>query len=351
VTVPLPSRWVRRLLLDPLVWFFGFWLLVLALPYLVLLLLVLSFVLPGKWRLLRITGFAIVYLVLEVVLMPIALGAWVLAGFGRSLGEPHWIEFHYRVLDYALRLLFWFGSRQFSLTVTTDGPALPGDDNDPTTTEHPLLVLSRHGGPGDSFLLVHEILSWSGRRPRIVLKDTLQLDPMIDIYLNRVPTRFLDPRSMTQGASLAAIAELAATMRRNDALLIFPEGANVTPRRRLRAIERLRASGRMEAAQRAERIVHLMPPRPGGVHAALIANPDVHVVVVAHTGLDRLATVGDIWREVPMAKALHLRWDAVPASEVPTSQDGIADWLLDEWEQMDAWVDSHQRRADPADQW
>ena len=65
--------------------------------------------------------------------------------------------------------------------MTTDGPPLPGDDDDPTTTEHPLLVLSRHGGPGDSFLLVHEILSWSGRRPRIVLKDTLQFDPMIDV--------------------------------------------------------------------------------------------------------------------------------------------------------------------------
>ena len=336
-------------MLHPLVWFAGFWLLVMALPYLVILLAVLSFVLPGKWRLLRLTGFAIVYLASEIVLLPLALITWLLSGFGRRLEEDRWIEFHYRVLDQVLRVLFWFGSRQFSLTMTTDGPPLPGDDDDPTTTEHPLLVLSRHGGPGDSFLLVHEILSWSGRRPRIVLKDTLQFDPMIDVYLNRLPTRFLDPGSIAQGASLAAIGQLAATMRPRDALLIFPEGGNVTPRRRTRAIQRLRESGRHDAAQRAERIVHLMPPRPGGVHAALTANPQVHVVVVAHTGLDQLASLGDIWREAPMAKTLHLRWHVVPATQVPTEQEGIADWLLNEWEQMDAWVSAHQSPVeDPA---
>ena len=41
---------MRRLLLHPFVWFAGFWLLVMALPYLVVLLALLSFVLPGKWR-------------------------------------------------------------------------------------------------------------------------------------------------------------------------------------------------------------------------------------------------------------------------------------------------------------
>jgi hypothetical protein len=38
-------------------------------------------------------------------------------------------------------------------------------------------VLSRHAGPGDSFLLVHQLLSVYQRRPRVVMKATLQLDP------------------------------------------------------------------------------------------------------------------------------------------------------------------------------
>ena len=32
------------------------------------------------------------------------------------------------------------------------------------------------------------------RRPRIVLKSVLQWDPMIDVYLNRVPSTFVDEK-------------------------------------------------------------------------------------------------------------------------------------------------------------
>lgn len=54
-----------------------------------------------------------------------------------------------------------------------------------------VIVLSRHAGPADSFLLLHEVMSWKGRRPRIVAKAALQLDPALDILLNRLPNRFI----------------------------------------------------------------------------------------------------------------------------------------------------------------
>jgi 1-acyl-sn-glycerol-3-phosphate acyltransferase len=52
--------------------------------------------------------------------------------------------------------------------------------------EGPVLVLARHGGPGDSFALVHLLLTRYHRSVRIVLKDILQLDPLIDVRLNRL---------------------------------------------------------------------------------------------------------------------------------------------------------------------
>ena len=59
-----------------------------------------------------------------------------------------------------------------------------------------MVVLSRHAGPGDSFLLVHTLMDRDHlRRPRIVLKDVLQLDPLIDVYLNRLPNHFVHGRS------------------------------------------------------------------------------------------------------------------------------------------------------------
>ena len=43
--------------------------------------------------------------------------------------------------------------------------------------DRPLLVLCRHAGPGDSLLLVRTLVTVAALRPRIVLKDALQLDP------------------------------------------------------------------------------------------------------------------------------------------------------------------------------
>jgi 1-acyl-sn-glycerol-3-phosphate acyltransferase len=74
------------------------------------------------------------------------------------------------------------------------------------------------------------------RRPRIVLKDLLQLDPLVDVYLNRLPNAFL-----RAGAddSTARVAQLAHGLGDEDALLIFPEGGNFSEGRRRRAIDRL----------------------------------------------------------------------------------------------------------------
>ncbi len=341
----VPPRWVRRVVIDPLFLALGGWLLFVAIPVLIIAVTVLSFVLPRSLRPLRVIGFALVYLTVQVFGVAACFLAWIASGFGWALRRPWCVEFHYQLLRAALGTLFWFGTRYFHLDVERDGPPLPGDDGDPTTDELPLLVMSRHAGPGDSFLLVHELLSWAGRRPRIVLKHTLQWDPLIDILLNRLPMRFVDPSSAHQDESLAAIGRLAATMEPRDAILIFPEGGNITQTRRLRAIERLRTSGRQDAADRAERIVHLMPPRTRGVLAALSANPELHAVIVSHTGLDQLDSLGDIWRELPLDKTLHLRWRITPASQIPQDADGLSDWLFTQWEEMDRWVELHRSGA------
>src|SRR3712207_6880469 len=57
---------------------------------------------------------------------------------------------------------------------------------------------------------------------------------------------------------------------------IFPEGANFTPRRKVRALQRLRDRGLVSAVRRAEAMRHLLPPRPGGVVAALSARSEEH---------------------------------------------------------------------------
>ncbi|WP_245159098.1 hypothetical protein [Blastococcus sp. TF02A-35] len=106
----------------------------------------------------------------------------------------------------------------------------------------------------------------------------------------------------------------------------------------MRAIERLRHRGLASAVRRAEAMRHVLPPRPAGVSAALGAAPHADVVFVAHTGLEHLSTVRDLWRGLPMDKTLHLRWWFVPADEVPRDPAQQTDWLYRWWETIDAWI-------------
>jgi 1-acyl-sn-glycerol-3-phosphate acyltransferase len=231
--------------------------------------------------------------------------------------------------------------RLFALRLVTDGASWsPLDDGVPGST-NAMVVLSRHAGPGDSFLLVHTLMNRDHlRRPRIVLKDVLQLDPLIDVYLNRLPNHFVTADPVAGYNSAEAIADLARGLGDQDALLIFPEGANFTPRRRFRAIQRLRDRKLVAAVRRAEAMRHVLPPRPAGVTAALRAAPHADVVFVAHTGLEHLSTVRDLWRGLPTDKTLYLRWWFVPAAEVPRDETEQTDWLYQWWETIDEWINA-----------
>ena len=206
----------------------------------------------------------------------------------------------------------------------------------------PLLVCCRHAGPGDSFTLIYALMHWYDREPRVVLKDTLAWDPAIDVLLHRIPARFISPNPKEGAGVEDQIAELATGLDENDAFVIFPEGGNFTARRRERGIERLHKLGMHRMADRAEAMTNVLAPRPGGFLAALEAAPDADVVLVAHTGMDHLLTVGDIWRELPMDKRLLMQWWQVPRDEIPQDREDQIEWLFGWWERIDLWINEHR---------
>ncbi len=344
----LPPRWVRRIVLWPLP--------VLAVivylstvPLLIIAALIVSYRLPGTWRALRLLGLASCYLFVEAAVVVCAFMLWLASGFGWKQSSDAFVAAHRWLLRWALRIIVSAASRLFSLTVTRDGVPLPSDDGDDATTEVPLIVLSRHAGPADSFLLLHEVMSWKGRRPRIVAKATLQFDPALDILLNRLPNRFIVPNPAPGSDTARTIADLAHGMTNHDAFVIFPEGGNFTERRRVRAIDRLRRSGHEQAAARAASMTNVLPPRPAGTLAAIDASPDADLVFVAHTGLDQIRTVSDLWTSIPEDKTLELRWQVLAAADVPSEQDERVDLLFTAWEGIDRWIEA-RRTADDLDQ-
>ncbi len=315
---------------------FAFWLIVAVAA-------IVSLALPGRLRITRVVWLTGLYLLWDAVAIVALAGLWVWHGFGTRIDSVASQHHHYAFARGMLRFLF--AQARWTLRLEVE---IADANVDRIADARPIIVVSRHAGPGDSLILVHALLNKFAREPAIVLKDTLQWDPAVDILLNRIPSKFVTPRAHRGSGApdgRAAVGALAGALGPDGALLIFPEGANATPRRRARRIEALRAAGRDRLAARAEAMPHVMPPHPGGVLAAIEARPDAVVLVVAHTGLERLSTVGDVWRELPVDKRIVLKGWATDVAELPADRAGREAWLYDRWEQVDAWIDEHQPRV------
>ncbi|MDN4491183.1 1-acyl-sn-glycerol-3-phosphate acyltransferase [Demequina sp. SYSU T00068] len=332
----LPPVWVRRLLIAPLLVIGAFVWMPVAVWLGVVVLAIVAWALPGRLRLTRVLWLAGFYLLWDAFAVAVLGVMWVQYGFGRRMRSEASQRDHYALASSMLRLLF--AQVRWTLRLDVD---LEDADLDQIAPGRPLIVVCRHAGPGDSFVMVDALLNRFKRNPAIVLKDTLQWDPAIDLLLNRIPTRFITPRRHRRPGDpggAETIAALAGDLGPEGALLIFPEGANATPKRRARRIAALREAGRDGLADRAEAMPHVMPPHPGGVLAAMEARPDAAVVVVAHTGLERLSTVADVWRELPVDKRIVLKgWTTDPA-EIPAGREEREAWLYSWWETVDRWI-------------
>jgi 1-acyl-sn-glycerol-3-phosphate acyltransferase len=387
----LPPRFVRRLVFAPLAILATVATLVLS-PLLLLLAVVAAPSRSGRRRAFRLIWFGLTWLVMESAALVACLGLWIASGFGGRLRTEASMDRHYALVRWFLATLFRRALKVFRLRVEISEP--PGTPAElAARLTRPVIVLSRHAGPGDSFLLVHHLLSLYRRKPRIVMKASLQFDPSLDVVINRLPHAFVRPHrrhpapdhmadrtgvsnqvvapdrtnaldqaaasgragvsdqaaveaaageNPTHSAVIDEIRRLAAGLGPTGALVIFPEGGNFTPSRWLRGIRQLERTRRFGEARRARGMANLLPPRSGGAFAAIDAAPTADVVFVAHTGLDDLITVGDVWRGLPMEQVIKAQWWRVPADDVPREREEVVRWLYDWWERIDSWIEENR---------
>jgi 1-acyl-sn-glycerol-3-phosphate acyltransferase len=397
----LMPRPLRRILLAPAVLVLAL-LMVTTLPVWLIVAALVAPRLPGRLRALRILSFLIVVLVTEAVTIIMLAVLWVAGGFRARARSPRSSAAHYALMRGYLAVLFWSARRVFNLDFVVDASEARTTALDVAAALHegeqldavvvrrsiaaslrrlgtrifrrgghpvsvggfrvteddrraPLLVFSRHAGPGDSLLLVHALLQQQFR-PHIVLRDALQWVPAIDIGLNRLPNLFVGRvastgrrragRKLDQDAQSqrAGVARLAAGLVPGDALVLFPEGRNFTPRRRLSSIARLEERGDHAAAEFAREMRHVLMPRSGGASAAVAAARGAEIVFVAHTGLEDLSSFVDLWRGTPMDASIRVKLWRVNAQEIPTDDEEAARWLLRWWTRIDAWILEHHGR-------
>jgi hypothetical protein len=194
-------------------------------------------------------------------------------------------------------------------------------------------------------LLIGTILVGYKRHPRIVMLAKLQWEPLYDVMLNRLPNRFIKHDPSRRELYTNAIRDLATGLGDADAFVLFPEGKDFTPRVRKRAIEYLRGKGLTRAADRAEKMKHVLPPRHGGVMAAMDGAPEADVVLVAHSVLEEVGTFKELWSRIPLQQPIVARYWRIAQSEVPDEQEAVIDWLYGWWEQIDRWIADRERAA------
>ncbi len=265
----------------------------------------------------------------------LACGAlWVASGAGTAIRSPRFQRLHYRLLG-------WFVGGLTERAVSLLGLELAGEGDEAATRAlaqpGPVLFFSRHAGPGDTMLLVHLLLNHYGRRPSVVFKEALAIDPSVDLIGHWLPHAVLDTDDREQCERV--IKKIASQVGDRGVLLLFPEGANFTAQRRRGALDKLWRKGRRHEAAQAQKMSHVLPPHPTGALAALAGNPSANVIFAAHTGLGLAAFPRELWRQAPFGKTFRTRMWLVPSDEVPHDPEAQAHWIYDWWKRIDDWID------------
>jgi 1-acyl-sn-glycerol-3-phosphate acyltransferase len=276
----------------------------------------------------------IAYFALELAAL-LACGAlWLASGGGLLMGSQTFQRLHYRLLRWFVHS---FAGRWCAL-LEIDVPE--GESPEATRAlqaDRPLLFFSRHAGPGDTVVLIDLLLTRFDRLPSVVFKQSIVIDPCVDLIGHRLPHAILNTTEPERCE--ARIEEVAMGLRDRGVLLLFPEGGNFTAERRRLAIGKLWRKGRRSEAQEAENMTHVLPPRSTGVLAALRGNPDADVIFAAHTGLGLAAFPRELWRAAPIGRTLKTRMWLWPAADHPEEPEAQSAWIYNCWKQIDEWIE------------
>lgn len=333
----VPPRWIRRLVIAPVVFVVALALTVLS-PILHLLAAMLDLVFDrGRWRFTRMTGMCLAFCVAEVFGLFALFTVWVASGFGIWMRRPLWVRANNllagQYMELATNAMVFFIGYDFSVTF----------DNE---SRGPQLLFARHVGPGDVFRLMKVLFRDMDRRCHAVGAAKLQWDPFLDIAGERLDFHYLLQRPADTAAELEKIRDLTSRMGDGETLILCPEGGNYTPARRAISIERERQRGRADLAEAAEALQHTLLPKPGGVMAAIDGAPAATVVFLAHAGLDDIHSVKALWDKMPLNRTVIAHGRTASLDSLPPDRDGRARWLLDHWQRLDEWIDD--TLADPA---
>ena len=205
--------------------------------------------------------------------------------------------------------------------------------------DEPLIVLSRHCGPGDSVLVAWLLAVEYRLQLRVVLKAVLQCEPVLDLAGELGCLCFLS----RGGRAHKQIRGLAESLGGGQAMLLFPEGANFSWPRWRNAITQLRSTGGLRAARRALRQSHTLPPRSwrrrgrgGGSAERKRARADSQRLLRRRPGPSLVAVTHSPAAAHPYRCGACRKY---------STAERLEPWLERTWTQVDAWVAAHAEHS------
>lgn len=282
---------------------------------------------------LRTAAAITVYLSCEIMGIVASGGLWVWKGI-LPVDAERWTDIHFRLEAWWGTTLFRAAVRLFGLRLEVEGDADLG--------RGPYILILRHANILDTLLASALVSRPHGIRLRYVLKRELLFDPCLDIVGHRLPNAFVDRFSDESVQEIRRVQGLARDLGPRDGILIYPEGTRFSETRRQRVLERFNQKGDAKMLEYARSLDFVLPPRPGGTLGLLEAAPEADVVVCAHTGFEGAASLAQIWQGALLHQVIRVQFRRIPRDEIPTEREARIAWILDEWQRVGAWVESHQ---------
>ncbi|MBL4633176.1 MAG: 1-acyl-sn-glycerol-3-phosphate acyltransferase [Kofleriaceae bacterium] len=241
----------------------------------------------------------------------------------------------------ALKVELWFIPRCIALAEKIYGMEIILDDIE-CCAPGPILLLSRHASILDTILPIKILGEAHGMGMRIVQKDILRWNALVEVASHRSPRAFIKRGSNNVEREIGHMKHLLEGIGPGDALVLFPEGSRFTPEKKKRIVSKLEKNNPIAAA-RAQSLSSVLPVRPAGTIALMDARPDIDIVFLAHTGLEGANGLNDFVRGALYKRKLRMKFWRVPASDVPKNKEERLEWLHNEWTKVDKWITANRQ--------
>lgn len=202
----------------------------------------------------------------------------------------------------------------------------------------PVLIVGNHVSVADALLPAAIASARGGLRVRYVAKGELIWDPCVDLACHVLPNVFVQRGSADTPGDLTRVLTLLDGIGPKEGIVLLPEGTRFTPERRAAALARREREGPYELLERDRALRCLMPPRLGGLLALLDAHPGLDLVVMAHSGLEGVVRIPDLWSGVLVGRTLRVSFWRLSASSIPAERAARIDWFYAQWERLDRWI-------------